>query len=187
MSFTPQLCLDPGRRSMLQFAKKKLLAPLRNSACVQEQRSWVRVSDLQLLRFGRSEELRSRRDPSKFALVFTNPECDIVGSAVRHPPYHGAMVMTARLRPAEIAPTPWPDAASADPIAEVARRLALNLRIAIGEKSLRSVAKGAGLDHSVILRILAGQTWPDIGTVARLELELDADIWPGRTGPIPLA
>lgn len=37
------------------------------------------------------------------------------------------------------------------------------------------------MDHSTILAILQGRTWPDLYTVARLEQGLEADLWPGRS------
>ncbi|MGG7507553.1 hypothetical protein [Plantibacter sp. YIM 135249] len=69
---------------------------------------------------------------------------------------------------------------SADPIGEVARQLAKNVQAAIGDRSVRSVAKDTGVDHTTILAILGGRVWPDLYTIAKLELGLGADLWPGR-------
>lgn len=57
---------------------------------------------------------------------------------------------------------------------EVARRLAK----AIGERSLRSVAREAGLDHTTVRALVEGERWPDLITIARLEVALDVRLWP---------
>jgi transcriptional regulator with XRE-family HTH domain len=67
-----------------------------------------------------------------------------------------------------------------DPIGEVARHFTLNLREAIGSKSVRGVADAAGINHATLLGILAGRTWPDLATIAKLERGLGVDLWPGR-------
>jgi len=69
---------------------------------------------------------------------------------------------------------------SVDPIGEVARQFALNLRRAIGDRSLRAAAQATGVDHSTIQAILQGRTWPDLFTMAKLENGLEIDLWPGR-------
>ena len=74
---------------------------------------------------------------------------------------------------------------AADPIGEVARQLAVNLRAAIGSRSLRAAAEAAGVDHSTIMAILQGRTWPDLYTLARLEQGLEADLWPERRSRQP--
>ena len=74
----------------------------------------------------------------------------------------------------------WPDTRTDDPVGEVARQFALNLRAAIGDRSLRAAAEAAAMDHSTIQAILQGRTWPDLYTVAKLEQGLDTDLWPGR-------
>jgi DNA-binding phage protein len=85
-----------------------------------------------------------------------------------------------RAKPAALAPAPWPDVASPDPIGEVARRFTLNLREAVGSRSIRSVAEASGLAHVTLLQVLAGQTWPDLETIAKLERGLDVPLWPRR-------
>lgn len=62
----------------------------------------------------------------------------------------------------------------------MARRLVLNLQREIGERSIRSVAETAGMDHATLLGLLRGRSWPDLVTIARLERGLGADLWPGR-------
>lgn len=66
-----------------------------------------------------------------------------------------------------------------DPIQETARRLVLNIRTQMGESSIRSVAMGAGLDHNVLRLVLAGESWPDLVTISKLERWCGADLWPG--------
>ncbi|MDK8172406.1 hypothetical protein QP735_07655 [Curtobacterium citreum] len=83
----------------------------------------------------------------------------------------------SRKRPAELAPAPWPEQPSADPVGEVARQFVVQLRHAIGTRSIRSVAAEARLDHATVVRVLAGQVWPDLSTIARLELALDTALW----------
>ena len=90
-------------------------------------------------------------------------------------------------RPKRAAPSAssanWPDAPCHDPVAEVARQLALRLRAAIGGRSLRSLKASTGIEHTTIAAVLNGTTWPDLATIARLELGLEADLWPGRACP----
>ena len=91
-------------------------------------------------------------------------------------------------RPARSAPRErsekWPDVASLDPAGEVARQFALNVREAIGDRTLRAAGEATGVDHSTIQAILAGNAWPDLETIAKLEIGLDADLWPGRVRAI---
>ncbi|AXT86255.1 XRE family transcriptional regulator [Aeromicrobium sp. A1-2] len=72
----------------------------------------------------------------------------------------------------------WPSAACSDPDAEVLRRIAVNLRAAIGDRSLRSVAADSGIHHSLVAKVLDGQAWVEVVTVARLERGLGARLWP---------
>lgn len=59
---------------------------------------------------------------------------------------------------------------------DVARRVA----DAIGEQTLRSVAREAGLDHTTVRALIEGERWPDLITIARLEQALDVRLWPER-------
>ncbi len=77
----------------------------------------------------------------------------------------------------------WPNNSCDEPVAETARLLAVRLRSALGERSLRAAKALTGVDHSTISDILAGRVWTDIATLARLEAGLDADLWPGRLRP----
>jgi transcriptional regulator with XRE-family HTH domain len=54
------------------------------------------------------------------------------------------------------------------------------LREAVGERSHRSVADKAGLSHTTIARLLAGETAPNVATIWALEQALAADLWPRR-------
>lgn len=90
------------------------------------------------------------------------------------------MARMARKTPAELAPEPWPNRQSDDHVGEVARQFTLNLRKAIGGRSIRAAAEAAGVNHSTLLGILEGRTWPDLETIAKIELGLQADLWPGR-------
>lgn len=88
------------------------------------------------------------------------------------------MSRTTRLKPNELVPA-WPDGPASDPVGEVARVFAANLRRAIGERSIRSAADACGMNHATLLGILDGRAWPDMETIAKLERGLDAPLWPG--------
>ncbi|MHB8220589.1 MAG: hypothetical protein ACYDHU_09770 [Acidimicrobiales bacterium] len=87
-------------------------------------------------------------------------------------------------RPVRAAPcahsADWPDVACDDPVAEVARLLALRVRDALGGRSLRAAGTLTGVDHTTIGDVLAGRVWADVATLARLEAGLGSDLWPGR-------
>lgn len=89
------------------------------------------------------------------------------------------MSRTERASPAELTAS-WPDQPSSDQAGEVARRFALNLRQAIGDRSVRSVAATAGVDEKSVRAVLAGSSWPDLRTIARLEGALGRDLYPHR-------
>lgn len=84
----------------------------------------------------------------------------------------------ARALPVELAPTPWPETQSPDPFVEIARQFVLNLRDAMAGRTLRDVAAICGVGHVTLQRVLTGQAWPDLHTIARLEVGLDAALWP---------
>jgi hypothetical protein len=90
--------------------------------------------------------------------------------------------MRERERPFELAPAPWPEKPADDPVAELARRFALNLAAAVGASSLRAVSRLTGVGHNTLASILAGKVWPDFSTIARLEIGLQAPLWPGGAG-----
>jgi hypothetical protein len=89
--------------------------------------------------------------------------------------------MKQRERPFTLAPAPWPEVPSQDPVGELARQFALNVASAIGGDSLRSVSRATGIGHNTIADILAGRIWPDFTTVARLEIGLETSLWPRST------
>jgi hypothetical protein len=89
--------------------------------------------------------------------------------------------MQPRSRPAEMAPSPWPDAPADDPIAETARVFVTNLVGAIGSKSIRSVARASGVNHVTLQNIMLGKIWPDLATIARLERGTETPLWPGMS------
>ncbi|RKR76312.1 hypothetical protein [Frondihabitans australicus] len=87
------------------------------------------------------------------------------------------MPRTERALPVDGAPDPWPDVPSEDRLTEIARQFVLRLRDEIGDRSVRSVAAEAGLNHMTVLNVLAGRAWPDLATIGRLELALNADLY----------
>lgn len=91
--------------------------------------------------------------------------------------YHAHMARPARQLPRELVDG-WPDGPSDDAVAEVTRLFAVNLRAAIGDRSLRVAAAPTGVDHTTILKILDGRTWPDAATIAKLEIGLETRLWP---------
>jgi hypothetical protein len=83
----------------------------------------------------------------------------------------------ARAVPADLC-VGWPDVASDDAVVEAARLFVVNLRHAIGERSIREVASVTGVDRATIGAVLIGRSWPDILTLAKLERGLGT-LWPG--------
>ncbi|MGH3704128.1 MAG: helix-turn-helix domain-containing protein [Agromyces sp.] len=82
-----------------------------------------------------------------------------------------------RASPSELV-SDWPDGQAGDPIARVAQKFTLNLLEAIGDRSVRAVARDAGIDHATLLAILAGRSWPDLATIGKLERALETNLWP---------
>lgn len=87
------------------------------------------------------------------------------------------MARSVRAKPRELTDS-WPDSPSSNSAAEVARQFALNLQTAIGDRSLRATASECGLVHATLISILNGRTWPDLETMAKLEIGLGARLWP---------
>ena len=81
-----------------------------------------------------------------------------------------------RATPAMLSPK-WPEKPSTDPAGEAARRFALNLRDAIGDRSVRAVARDAGINEGTIRKILLGKTWADLHTIWSLESALDTELY----------
>ncbi|MCY7288366.1 MAG: helix-turn-helix domain-containing protein [Cryobacterium sp.] len=88
----------------------------------------------------------------------------------------------ARAVPAKLC-VDWPAVPSDDAVAEVARQLVVNLREAMGGRSIREVASATDVDRATIGALLVGKSWPDIVTLAKLERGL-GPLWPGGTGAV---
>ncbi|GAB2835777.1 helix-turn-helix domain-containing protein [Streptomyces daliensis] len=82
-------------------------------------------------------------------------------------------------------PEAWPHAASGDAGAEAVRQIARNLEAALRQMdvSLRGAAAGSGVNRQTIADLLAGRSWPDVATVARLIRFTQIRLWPSD-GPI---
>jgi hypothetical protein len=93
--------------------------------------------------------------------------------------YAGGVGRSRRRVPAD-AISGWPDRIADDPAMEAVRLLVHNLQTAIDGRSLRAVETITGVDHTTVHAILAGRTWPDTLTVARLEQGLGVSLWPTR-------
>jgi len=102
-----------------------------------------------------------------------NHHCRVTG-------LYGSGVARIPRQPPEAHSPDWPTAVCAERPAEVARLVAVNLRGALNGRSLRTVARLAGVDHTTIAAVLNGTTWADLATIARLEAGLDAQLWPVR-------
>lgn len=65
--------------------------------------------------------------------------------------------------------------------AHYGQALARNLYRALEEsgQSLRTLGEAAGITHTTIGRVVRGEVMPDLGTLARLEVALSVEIWPG--------
>ncbi|GBQ00881.1 helix-turn-helix domain-containing protein [Streptomyces spongiicola] len=66
--------------------------------------------------------------------------------------------------------------------ARVAQEVAARLRKVVDANgwSMVEVARRTGIDRLTVTRVLAGEVWPDLLTIATLEKTLDVDLWPGR-------
>lgn len=64
------------------------------------------------------------------------------------------------------------------PDVAIAVAFARNLRHAMGGRSGREIGRLTGVDFTAINKILRGQTWPDMRTIALLEAGLGVDLWP---------
>jgi transcriptional regulator with XRE-family HTH domain len=77
-------------------------------------------------------------------------------------------------------PEAWPDRPQAEPGVEAVRQISGALRVVLDERgwSLRQAAAVSGVNRQAIANLLAGDSWPDVATVARLAAALDAGLWP---------
>ncbi|MEU2394861.1 helix-turn-helix transcriptional regulator [Streptomyces sp. NPDC007369] len=77
-------------------------------------------------------------------------------------------------------PEAWPEQASTDPGADAVRQIARTLGQALDGHglSLRAAAAGSGVNRQAIADLLAGRSWPDVATVARLAHFTNTTLWP---------
>jgi hypothetical protein len=87
------------------------------------------------------------------------------------------MARPVRANPFELTDS-WPESPSSTAAGEVARKFALNLQSAIGSRSLRAAAEECDLVHVTLASVLEGRTWPDLETIAKLEIGLGVGLWP---------
>lgn len=59
----------------------------------------------------------------------------------------------------------------------LAAGLAFRLKYSSRRYSIRYIAKKAGLSPQTVLNILNGKSWPDLRTIARLEIVFDYQLW----------
>ena len=59
----------------------------------------------------------------------------------------------------------------------LAAALAIRLKAKTDKESVRYYANKAGVSPQTILNILNGTTWPDLRTIARLEIAVDGKLW----------
>lgn len=94
--------------------------------------------------------------------------------------------MKRRTPPRELAhdPESWPEAGLVEPGAAAVQHIAGALAAVMSERrlSLRSLAEASGVNRQAIADLLAGRSWPDVATVARLGTALDAPLWPQAVG-----
>lgn len=75
----------------------------------------------------------------------------------------------------------WPQAAlaaDAPVAAHYARHIAARLQAELAEGSLSQLARRADVNRSTLQGLLAGRSWPDVVTVAKLEAALGRRLWP---------
>ncbi len=60
-----------------------------------------------------------------------------------------------------------------------AQGFALAVEAAIGDRTLREVARQAEISHTTLSAVLHGQRWPDMITIAKLEETFERALWPG--------
>lgn len=79
--------------------------------------------------------------------------------------------------PAEFSTT-WPHVVIEYHDAETARLFVLHLLAAMDGRSVRSLARDAGLDEKTLRKIIAGLSWPDLRSIARLEEATGCKLFP---------
>jgi transcriptional regulator with XRE-family HTH domain len=101
----------------------------------------------------------------------------------------GAAMVGGRARvrsPRELTEDPetWPHQVAAEPGVEAVRQIAARLTDLLAERgwSLRQAAAASGVNRQAIANLIAGSSWPDVATVARLTAALGASLWPQTAG-----
>ncbi len=89
------------------------------------------------------------------------------------------MPRTPRTRPRDLSEE-WPRVKAEDAAAEKARQFVLNVRVAMGTRSLREVANLADINHATLKAVLDGSVWADTATLAKLEIGLGVPLWPAQ-------
>lgn len=85
--------------------------------------------------------------------------------------------------PASYVEGPFRDGTPAGPAAvRYAQQLARILKEAIGDRSIREIARQTGIAHTTIAGVLNGSRWADLVTIARLEETLETKLWPDIAG-----
>lgn len=72
----------------------------------------------------------------------------------------------------------WPEERASSEDAEVARLIVVNLLAAAGGRAMRGIARDAGIDEKTLRQLIAGASYPDVRTVARLESALRVPLYP---------
>lgn len=115
--------------------------------------------------------------PSAPAAVGAAPTGSGAGrmTASAHPPRTGRYIASGTCPDA----APTPDAPPhIDRVQSTCR--ALRDRIEQPGDSARAVARRAGVAHTTVTRVLRGETWCDVATLAALEDALEHDVWVAR-------
>ena len=72
--------------------------------------------------------------------------------------------------PLELQPLPPPEA-------RLVRGIAQKLEARDARKNVNKIAKSCGLTPQTIFNVLNGETWPDLATIARLEVHFRVRLW----------
>ncbi|MEU3372325.1 helix-turn-helix transcriptional regulator [Streptomyces sp. NPDC006660] len=80
-------------------------------------------------------------------------------------------------------PEAWPEQPSSDVAAEAVRLIARTLTAVLDDRglSLRATAASSGVNRQAVADLLAGRSWPDVATVARLAHFTGTNLWPDST------
>ena len=77
----------------------------------------------------------------------------------------------------------WPHGALADdapPPVKYAAHVAGALSAALVGRNKTDVARAAGIERSTLYDVLAGNTWADLVTLAKIEVVLNVSLWPSE-------